>query len=397
MNELTRRDAITLGLAAVASACTPSLASATVEPAAGTAEDSLNALARKKGLSFGSCIGSGPSGAPQPESFDGRRANSFDDARVRDIVLHECGMMVPENELKWYALRATPDGFDFRRADKLIEFAAQYQLAIRGHTLLWHHMNWLPGWVKDHDFGSRPAEAAERMLRDHIGTICARYGSRVSSWDVVNETIEEDTGEMRQTVFTRHLGNSVIDVAFSAARVAAPHAQLVYNDYMGWGAGSTRHRAGVLKLLQGMRARKVPIDALGVQSHLSTDRPDFGADTRLSREIEWRHFLDEVTGLGLDLVITELDVRDNDTPADFGIRDRAVADCTRAWLDLMLSYRQTKNVMAWGLVDRYSWLQDRWPRDDGLPKRPCPYGDDYQPKPMREAIAAAFRSAPARA
>jgi endo-1,4-beta-xylanase len=63
----------------------------------------------------------------------------------------------------------------------------------------------------------------------------------------------------------------------------------------------------------------------------------------------------------------------------------------------MLSYPQLKYVVAWGLVDRYSWLQYRSPRADGLPKRPAPYDDAYRPKPMREAIAAAFRAAPKRA
>jgi endo-1,4-beta-xylanase len=63
----------------------------------------------------------------------------------------------------------------------------------------------------------------------------------------------------------------------------------------------------------------------------------------------------------------------------------------------MLSYRQLRYVMAWGLVDKYSWLRDRLPRADGLPKRPLPYDDDYKPKPLRAAIADAFRAAPARA
>jgi endo-1,4-beta-xylanase len=53
--------------------------------------------------------------------------------------------------------------------------------------------------------------------------------------------------------------------------------------------------------------------------------------------------------------------------------------------------------MTWGLVDHHSWLQGRSPRPDGLPKRPTPYDSSYQPKPLREAIAAAFRAAPARA
>jgi endo-1,4-beta-xylanase len=63
----------------------------------------------------------------------------------------------------------------------------------------------------------------------------------------------------------------------------------------------------------------------------------------------------------------------------------------------MLSYKQLRYVMAWGLVDKYSWLRERWPRADGLLKRPSLFDDDYKPKPVRDAIADAFRAAPVRA
>jgi len=100
--------------------------------------------------------------------------------------------------------------------------------------------------------------------------------------------------------------------------------------------------------------------------------------------------------MGLDLVITEFDVGDQTMPADIAARDHDVAALGRDYFDLMLSYRQLRYAMAWGLVDRYSWLEDRWPRADGLAKRPCPYDDSYQPKRLREAIADAFRVAPVR-
>src|SRR3546814_7794396 len=64
-----------------------------------------------------------------------------------------------------------------------------------------------------------------------------------------------------------------VDLAFHAARAQAPEAELVYNDFMSWGAGSATHRAGVLRLLEGFRARGVPVDTLGIQSHLVTSGP----------------------------------------------------------------------------------------------------------------------------
>ncbi len=100
--------------------------------------------------------------------------------------------------------------------------------------------------------------------------------------------------------------------------------------------------------------------------------------------------------MGLDLLVTEFDINDRSFPADPALRDRASADYARAYLDLTLSFPQVQDVLAWGMVDRFSWLNGRTPRPDGLPRRPCPYDRDYRPKPMREAIAAAFRGAPPR-
>jgi endo-1,4-beta-xylanase len=53
-------------------------------------------------------------------------------------------------------------------------------------------------------------------------------------------------------------------------------------------------------------------------------------------------------------------------------------------------------LLCWGLMDTHTWLQGRNPRADGLPKRPTPYDNHYQPKPLRDAMAAALRAAPPR-
>ena len=68
----------------------------------------------------------------------------------------------------------------------------------------------------------------------------------------------------------------------------------------------------------------------------------------------------------------------------------------KGYLDLMLSYRQLDQVLCWGMVDKFSWLQNFSKRTDKTPQRPTPYDDNYRPKPLRDAIAAAFESAPKR-
>jgi len=373
--ELTRRESLALAAG---------LATAAVLPRAALAAGptSLNGLARRTGRRFGSAIGS--------------RNGSFGDPRYDAVIAAECGLIVPENELKWQWTRPTPTSFNFAAADAILAFAEAHHLAIRGHTLLWHHPMWFPAWVATYDFGAHPATEAARMIREHVATICTRYGRRIHGYDVVNEAVDAHTGAMRETAFSRAMGSAeaVLDLAFHTARETAPRAQLVYNDYMSWEPGNEAHRAGVLRCLEGFRRRGTPVDALGVQSHIGSgnnpgDGPAFGPHD----ERAWRHFLDEVTGMGYRLLITEFDVHDRGLPADIALRDRAVADYARTYLDLMLSYPQLGDILAWGMSDRYSWLQQRIPRADGLPKRPCPYDADFRPKPLRETIAAAFTGA----
>jgi endo-1,4-beta-xylanase len=234
------------------------------------------------------------------------------------------------------------------------------------------------------------------MLREHVAAVCRRYGARIHSYDVVNECVDNLTGEMRETAFSRAMGGAepVVDAAFHAAREAAPGAQLVYNDYMTWTTVSAPHRSGVLRLLEGFRRRGVPVDALGVQAHLGA-RTIEGQPTDPGplQEREWRDFLDEVVAMGFDLLITEFDVNDRNHPADAAVRDRQVADHARAYLDLMLSYPRVGDILAWGMSDGYSWLQNNTRRPDGLAKRPCPYDADFRPKPLRAAIAQSLREA----
>ena len=366
---------------------TPAPLPAPITPAPATPAG-LQTLAAARGLRIGSCLAWGAPGADR---------GSFANPAYAVLLQRDCGILVAENEMKWQALRPSAATFDFTRFDAMMAWAMANGLPVRGHNLLWHQPKWMPKWAEDHDFGATPAREAERLLTEHITTVCARYGTRIPSYDVVNEAVTPADGTLYQTALSRALGGpeATLDLAFRTARAAAPHAQLVYNDYMSWEPGNANHRAGVLRLLEGFKARGVPVDALGVQSHLVTQGQDVRA-TVTAIEGDWRRFLDTVTAMGYGLVITELDVRDNRLPADIGPRDQAVADFTRLYLDLMFAYPGLRDVLLWGMSDRYSWIEGFEPRTDGVRRRPCPYDADFAPKPMRAAIAAAIAAAPVR-
>jgi len=153
------------------------------------------------------------------------------------------------------------------------------------------------------------------------------------------------------------------------------------------------HIRGVLKLLEGFRKRGTPVDALGVQSHIRLLKPLSAAKIVRESEGPWRRFLDEVVGMGYKLLVTEFDVNDRMAPTPIGPRDRMVADYAKAYLNLMLSYPQLGDLLCWGMVDRYSWLEQFDPRADKTPKRGTPYDANFRPKLLRQAIAAAFSQA----
>jgi endo-1,4-beta-xylanase len=346
----------------------------------------LDAVARPIGARFGSALSSRPQGA------------SADNPRYAALLRADCGVLVAENEMKWQHLRPAPDRFDFAAFDRIADFATREHMALRGHNLLWQRRKWMPRWLEAHDFGARPATEAARLLREHIETVTRRYGTRITSYDVVNEAVTPETGALEETALSQALGGTeaTLDLAFRTARAAAPHAELVYNDYMSWEPGNAAHRAGVLRLLEGFRRRGTPVDALGLQSHIVTAGSDTAASAR-AYEGEWRRFLDAVTAMGYRLLITEFDVRDNGLPVEVAARDRGVADYARRYLDVTLSYPGLRDVLAWGLCDRFSWIGPFEPRPDKAPRRPCPYDVDYRPKPLHAAIARALAEAPARA
>ena len=384
---LSRRQTLAGGLGLGLAACAPRGGLADAMLPAG---EPLQALARRSGRRFGSALAWGAPGADR---------GSFANTAYAEILERECELLVPENELKWQWTRPASDRFDFRQLDAMVDYAMANGFKMRGHTLLWVPEKWSPQWLVSHDFGARPAAAAADMLREHVRTVCSRYGEKIYSYDVVNEAVDPETGKIRDTVLTRAMGGeAALDLMFHTTKEAAPHAELVYNDYMSWERGTEdeTHIAGVLKLLEGFKKRGTPVHALGIQSHIRLLKPLSVAEIVRESEGPWRRFLDEAVAMGYDLVITEFDVNDRMAPDDVAVRDRMVADYARAYLDIMLGYPQLRDVMAWGMVDKYSWLTDFDPRADKSIKRGTPYDENFRAKPLRDAIADAFRNASTR-
>ena len=85
----------------------------------GVAQESLRDLAASRGLVFGAAI---------------RQKHLVTDQPYADIVGTQCGILTPELELKWEALRPQPDTYDFSGADWLYEFTKSH-----GMLFQWPH------------------------------------------------------------------------------------------------------------------------------------------------------------------------------------------------------------------------------------------------------------------
>ncbi|QXQ06620.1 endo-1,4-beta-xylanase [Sphingosinicellaceae bacterium] len=354
------------------------LALASCEPLAelitATPSPALRDIAAAKGMRFGTAVNAASSGS-----------------RRGALAASESSILVAENEFKFGSVHKHGVAFDFEPADKVAAYAADHDIALRGHSLFWNQPKYVPAWLANYPFGAAPAVALEGLLGAHIQAMLEHFRA-VRSWDVVNETVQPETGSMRDTVATRILGDRLLDVTFAASRRTSPAAQLVYNDYMHWGPDGDAHRRGVLALLEGMKARSVPCDALGIQGHIAVPGGDVGSELVASQKI-WRDFLQEVHDLGYGMLVTEFDIDDRRAPSDIGRRDRIVADTARAFLDVTLDQPGVRDILCWGLDNGSSWLQRFVPRSDGLPQRGCPFDSDLRPTPLRAAITGAIRSA----
>jgi endo-1,4-beta-xylanase len=274
--------------------------------------------------------------------------------------------IVAENVMKPGNMQPMPGQFNFEQADKIINFAKENGMDVRGHNLVWHQQ--VPGWffldlngkkmVSETDPAKR--EANKKLLLErletHIQTVVTHYKDDVKSWDVVNEVID-DGGGLRNSDWYKITGTDYIKVAFETARkYAAPDAKLYINDY---NTEVEPKRSSLYNLVKSLKEQGVPIDGVGHQSHIQIGWP---SDADIEQTINM--FAD----LGLDNQITELDVSMYGWPVRAyptysAIPELKFMDQAARYDRLFKLYEKLgdkiSNVTFWGIADNHTWLNDR--------------------------------------
>lgn len=302
----------------------------------------------------------------------------FGDAGYRAFYARHVQVVVPDYFLKWESVQPRRGQYDWGNADASVDFGRTLNCAVRGHTLVWHES--MPAWALE----ISNAADAERQLVTHIETIVARYKGRISSWDVVNEALDEKaslSSDLRRSVWYRHLGERYIEVAFRTAAAVDPDCQLVLNDYgiETATAADKAKRNAYRSLLRRLRDKGVPMHAVGIQGHID-------AANAIDRD-GLAGFIAECRAMGLATLVTELDMMDGRLPAEVTVRDLLTAARTYELLHAVFSAARPTEIVTWGLSDRRTWLTNSYhKRADKLPNRPLPFDADLQPKPMWRII-----------
>jgi endo-1,4-beta-xylanase len=377
-DSLVPRRSLLLGAAGAAGLAAAGVPSG---PAAAGTPAPLWKVARERGIAFGSSIATWQFDADYPA-----------------LYAREAKLLFTEDDLLWYRLKPAPDApLDFSYADQIIRFAEANRMRVFGAHLVWDE-GFGEGWPEDYLWSIDEAQARELLFGTLTATV-RRYRGRVDAWSVANEvTSPEGVRGFRTDVpWWETIGPSYVAEAFHLAHAADPRALLVINEFgfetvNEWGDEPEPRRRATLQVIDQLLRDGVPVHALGVQAHLLADRFAERFDAR-----SYTQWLDRVADRGLAILITELDVLDDGLPADVAPRDAAVADVYRRYLDVALCHRAVKAVMTFGLTDRYTWLQEDMPREDGAARRPLPFDEDLQRKPAYRAVARSLAGAPRRA
>ena len=324
---------------------------------------------------------------------------------------------------------------DFSRAEGMLdkikdwnEQNPQNQIRVRGHVLVWHSQT--PEWFFHEDYDkTKPyvdKDTMDKRLKWYIKTVLEHFTGEGSpyegmfyGWDVVNEAVSDGSGSYRTDAenpneelssdthgsnsswYHIYQSNEYIINAFRYANQYAPASvELYYNDYN----ECVSHKAiGIKELLTAVKAQEgapgegTRIDAMGMQGHYNMTDPSFDK-------------IDFAVRLYASVVgkvqITEMDLSASDTYD--GSEASREEEYRRQTLRYRLIYNMLKKIEAdedidvsgftfWGVVDKYSWLQNRSDVGGGSttsrPQCPLLFDDDYRAKPAFWVFADSSRIA----
>ncbi len=305
----------------------------------------------------------------------------------------------------WNSLEKPWEEPHWRRpaTDPVVEFCLERGIRLHGHPFIWgsrqwHHPPWIeaevappeeraalgnfaPEFLQNLAPGEIAARAPvltaelHRLFSRRISEIVARYGDRIHSWDVVNESATDFArGNMvsGEAICKSHYGIMPGDYAYAAfqeaGRLLPEHVALNINDYL----NTPDYARQVIDLQQ----RGARIDIVGSQMHLFDPRlvlqlaegQDIEAPVNTPQQI-WEKMASHARP-GLPLHLSEITITsgENDTRGQ-QIQAIITRNLYRTWF----AVKEMMGITWWNLVD-----------DCGAPGEPSfsgVFSRNMEPKP----------------
>lgn len=314
-----------------------------------SAATTLGSAAAAKGRVFGAAV----------------TANLLGTTPYTTVFDREFTSTTPGNEMKWQTTEPSQGLFNFAPADTIVAHAQAHHMKIRGHTLVWYSQ--LASWVNN----ITSASALLAAMRNHINVEVTHFKGKIWYWDVVNEAFN-DNGTRRSDVFQNVIGNAYIEDSFIAAHAADPNAKLCYNDYNIESINAKSN--AVYNMIKDFKARGIPINCVGFQSHLIVGQVPSDFQSNLQR----------FAALGVDVQITELDIR-MPTPASTANLQQQASDYSKV-VSACLAISRCNDITVWGVGDPDSWIPGTFPGYGAA----LLFDNNYNPKPAYNAVLKAL-------
>jgi endo-1,4-beta-xylanase len=158
---------------------------------------------------------------------------------------------------------------------------------------------------------------------------------------------------------------------FRWAREADPKAKLFYNDYDV--EEVNKKSDAIYEMAKDFKKRGVPIDGVGFQTHVTLKMDD------PAKLASYAKNLDRFAKLGLELQVTELDIRLSDASAEsLAAQAKLYGEITR----LCVEQPACKLIQTWGFTDKHSWIPQFY-KGQGWALL---WDEKYQKKPSYDAI-----------
>ncbi|OQE23323.1 hypothetical protein PENFLA_c011G07398 [Penicillium flavigenum] len=257
----------------------------------------------------------------------------LNDSRFAAVLANQFNSLSPENEMKWSFLNPTEGHYNWDTLDRLVNFAEENDMAVKGHGLISSCCN------PDYLLNITDPTAFRAAMTAHFEAVMHRYNGKMNRWDVVTEALETKGGGLStNNDFYKVLGPGYIDDAFHIARAADPDAKLFINENLVESLPGKRQE--LYDLVSGLVANGVPIDGVALQMHITEVAPIPGVLTNI---------VESYKALGLEVTIAEMDVHTLNTALETDIYGAVVDEALKAGIT---------DISFWGFTDKhaYTWL-----------------------------------------